>query len=231
MQPYQQHTLRVVGWLPLCPAAVISHIHTPHTHTSLPYSPSPRRELIHAPSLTQQLVWLVCERGANLTITIISSSMPGNMLSSFVMMALMGIAAGTPHPECEPCAAVAKAELDALDVNGKVCPPWPRKHHSLSKLQLCVFSKVLRVQGERGGIGENIRWPRCSDLDGRQQRLVCWETLGDVEALLAQTASAGSLSPSHACTKNCLLSLVISIPASGLCRHCCCGAAGADGRR
>ncbi|CAM9210628.1 unnamed protein product [Ectocarpus sp. 12 AP-2014] len=45
--------------------------------------------------------------------------MPGKMLSSFVMMALMGIAAGTPHPECEPCAAVAKAELDALDVNGK----------------------------------------------------------------------------------------------------------------
>ncbi|CAM9422712.1 unnamed protein product [Ectocarpus sp. 4 AP-2014] len=45
--------------------------------------------------------------------------MPGKMLSSFLMMALMGIAAGTPHPECEPCAAVAKAELDALDVNGK----------------------------------------------------------------------------------------------------------------
>ncbi|CAM9135646.1 unnamed protein product [Ectocarpus sp. 6 AP-2014] len=45
--------------------------------------------------------------------------MPGKMLSSFVMMALMGIAAGTPHPECEPCAAVAKAELDALDMNGK----------------------------------------------------------------------------------------------------------------
>ncbi|CAB1115837.1 unnamed protein product [Ectocarpus sp. CCAP 1310/34] len=45
--------------------------------------------------------------------------MPGKMLSRFVMMTLMGIAAGTPHPECEPCAAVAKAELEALDLNDK----------------------------------------------------------------------------------------------------------------
>ena len=34
--------------------------------------------------------------------------------------ALIGAAVATPHPECEPCAAVKGQDLEALANNGKV---------------------------------------------------------------------------------------------------------------
>lgn len=42
------------------------------------------------------------------------------MLSMVAVAALMGAAVATPHPECEPCAAVAGENLEALANSGKV---------------------------------------------------------------------------------------------------------------
>lgn len=41
-------------------------------------------------------------------------------MSMVVAAALMGAAVASPHPECEPCAAVEPANLEALTNNGKV---------------------------------------------------------------------------------------------------------------
>lgn len=46
--------------------------------------------------------------------------MPGKMLSLVSVAALMAAVVATPHPECEPCATVADAELDALTNSNKV---------------------------------------------------------------------------------------------------------------
>ena len=42
------------------------------------------------------------------------------MISMVAVAALIGAAVATPHPECEPCAAVKGQDLEALANNGKV---------------------------------------------------------------------------------------------------------------
>ena len=47
--------------------------------------------------------------------------MPGKMLSLVSVAALVAAVAAHPYPECEPCAKVADAELEALSNSNKVC--------------------------------------------------------------------------------------------------------------
>lgn len=41
-------------------------------------------------------------------------------LTTTTIVGLLALAAATPHPECDPCAEVDTADLDALEIGGKV---------------------------------------------------------------------------------------------------------------